>query len=113
MAQLQPTTNKKPNQAAANKVLDPEEKKNILVLNNQSDDDDDYSDDDNQSYEMNQQVASPQAFAAAKSNVLAKEPSQPGSIAEDDFGNKAGANGNISYEDEGSDFVLEDDYIDI
>ena len=56
-------------------MLDPEEKKNILVLNNQSDDDDDYSDDDNQSYEMNQQVASPQAFAAAKSNVLAKEPS--------------------------------------
>jgi len=73
---------------------------------------------------MNQQVASPQAFAAAKSFGGKKPASE--SIIEDDLTPKDAGNGKTSMaaavnkiEDEddeiedASDFVLEDDYIDI
>lgn len=92
------------------------------MLNNQQsesekyEDDEDYSQDDNESYEMNQQVASPQAFAAAKKT----NESKPSSVAAIGAGEqKAGAPAGAKIEpsedeiEEASDFVLDDDHIDL
>ena len=98
MAQLQPAK-----ATEEKKILQPEEKSNILVLNSEEDN---YSD-ENLSYEMNQQVAGPEAFASAAKN--SKEPSNKEESIEDEYKEDEDLGGDDDY----SDFVLDEDNISV
>lgn len=79
MAQLQASPDQPKKQMTQ---LQPEEKKSILVMNSNGTDEDHYTS-DNVSYDLGQQVASPQAFKAAKSSKKTPSNNRGASIGED------------------------------